>query len=174
VLLVDDDGRPITEPNAPGELFAKSDSIVVGYHKAPEKYAEALRDGYMSVGDVAYVDDEGYYFICDRKSDLIISGGVNVYPAEIEAVLVAHPEIADAGVIGVPDREWGESVHAFIVVSGDPADDAISSFAREHLAGYKIPRGYTRLDEIPRSASGKILKRDLRDVHAGKAPSSSA
>jgi fatty-acyl-CoA synthase/long-chain acyl-CoA synthetase len=119
------------------------------------------------VGDIAYADDEGFFYICDRKSDMIISGGVNIYPAETEAVLVAHPDIADAAVFGIPDDEWGEAVHAVITLypGHEATDEAIEAFCREHLAGYKVPRSFERMDEIPRSASGKILKRELREPH---------
>jgi fatty-acyl-CoA synthase/long-chain acyl-CoA synthetase len=119
------------------------------------------------VGDIAYMDDEGYFYICDRKSDMIISGGVNIYPAEIEAVLVAHPAIADAAVFGIPDEEWGEAVHAVIsTYDGATAeDDEVQVFCREHLAGFKVPRSFERMEEIPRSASGKIQKRQLREPH---------
>ncbi|MEY2473489.1 MAG: long-chain acyl-CoA synthetase, partial [Actinomycetota bacterium] len=107
------------------------------------------------------------YYICDRKNDMIISGGVNIYPAEIEAVLVAHPDIADAAVFGIPDDEWGEAVHAVITTYDGSALEqaALEAFCREHLAGYKVPRSHALMKEIPRSASGKILKRELREPY---------
>ncbi|MBA3302737.1 MAG: hypothetical protein H0U26_02555, partial [Acidimicrobiia bacterium] len=115
-------------------------------------------------GDVAYRDEEGFFFICDRKKDMIISGGMNIYPAEIEAVLVSHPDVADAAVFGVPSEEWGEGVHAVVELRPQAQldDDALSTFAREHLASYKVPRSWSRIAEIPRTGSGKILKRELR------------
>jgi acyl-CoA synthetase (AMP-forming)/AMP-acid ligase II len=167
IVLVDEEGNEVTEPSQPGELFVKSEGAFAAYYKDPDKYERSKRGEYLSVGDIAYFDDEGFYYICDRKSDMIISGGVNIYPAEIEAVLVAHPAIADAAVFGIPDEEWGEAVHAVITlypeVVDPPADDDVAAFAREHLASYKVPRSISRTEEIPRSASGKILKRQLRE-----------
>jgi acyl-CoA synthetase (AMP-forming)/AMP-acid ligase II len=116
------------------------------------------------VGDVAYFDPEGFFFICDRKADMVISGGMNIYPAEIESALEHHPEIYDVAVIGVPSEEWGESVHAIVVPAPGAAlsADGVIAYAREHLASYKIPRSVSFAQEIPRNASGKILKRELR------------
>ena len=167
IKLFDDDGNEVTEPLQPGELFVKSEATFATYYKDPDKYDRSKKGDYLSVGDIAYVDDEGFYSICDRKSDMIISGGVNIYPAEIEAVLVAHPDVADAAVFGIPDEEWGEGVHA--VVSGYeggaevPSAEELQAFCREHLAGYKVPRSFSTMGEIPRTASGKILKRELRE-----------
>ena len=166
IVLVDEEGNEVSEPSQPGELFVKSEGAFAAYYKDPDKYDRSKRGEYLSVGDIAYFDDEGFYYICDRKSDMIISGGVNIYPAEIEAVLVAHPAIADAAVFGIPDEEWGEGVHAVITLYAGveaPTDADVQAFAREHLASYKVPRSISRSDEIPRSASGKILKRQLRE-----------
>ena len=165
IKLLDDDGNEVIEPMEPGELFVKSEATFATYYKDPDKYEKGRRGDYLSVGDIAYRDEEGFFYICDRKSDMIISGGVNIYPAEIEAVLVAHPSVADAAVFGIPDEEWGEAVHAVLsLYEGSTVDDAeLQAFCREHLAGYKVPRSFSRMDEIPRSASGKILKRNLRE-----------
>jgi fatty-acyl-CoA synthase/long-chain acyl-CoA synthetase len=155
----------------PGELFVRSDATFATYYKDPDKYERSRRGDFLSVGDIAYRDEEGYFFICDRKSDMIISGGVNVYPAEIEAVLVAHAAVADAAVFGVPDEEWGEAVHAVITpyegvgAGAVPTDEELRAFCRDHLAGYKVPRSFSSMREIPRSASGKILKRELREPY---------
>jgi fatty-acyl-CoA synthase/long-chain acyl-CoA synthetase len=168
IKLFDDDGNEVTEPMEPGELFVLSDATFATYYKDQAKYEKGKRpDGYMSVGDIAYRDDEGFYYICDRKNDMIISGGVNIYPAEIEAVLIAHPDIADAAVFGIPDDEWGEAVHAVITTyeGGDVEQSELETFCREHLAGYKVPRSHVVMAEIPRSASGKILKRELREPY---------
>ncbi|HVV37711.1 MAG TPA: AMP-binding protein [Acidimicrobiales bacterium] len=168
IKLFDDDGNEVTEPMVPGELFVLSDATFATYYKDPDKYEKGKRpDGYMSVGDIAYRDDEGFYYICDRKNDMIISGGVNIYPAEIEAVLIAHPDIADAAVFGIPDDEWGEAVHCVVTTyDGSDVDQAeLEAFCREHLAGYKVPRSHASMKEIPRSASGKILKRELREPY---------
>ena len=123
-----------------------------------------MHGDFHTVGDIAYRDDEGYYYICDRKNDMIISGGMNIYPAEIEAALEQHPDIFDVAVFGIPTEEWGEQVHAVVVpapgVTLTEAD--VVAFAREHLAGYKIPRSVSFIDELPRTGSGKLLKRQLR------------
>ena len=167
IALFDDDGNRIDEPNSPGEVYVRSKSVFTTYHRAEEKHQEGLRGEYFSVGDVAYFDEEGYYYICDRKGDMIISGGMNIYPAEIEAALELHEDIVDVAVFGIPDETWGESVHALVVVrpGRQVAEDAIIAFAREHLAGYKIPRSVAFAEEIPRTGSGKILKRVLREPY---------
>jgi fatty-acyl-CoA synthase/long-chain acyl-CoA synthetase len=165
IKLLDDEGREVTKPFEPGELFVRSRSVFATYHKAQEKYEAERRGDFHTVGDVAYFDDEGFFFICDRKKDMIISGGMNVYPAEIEAVLECHPDVYDVAVIGVPSEEWGESVHAVVVPVPGRALDAeqVVAHAREHLAGYKIPRSVSFAQELPRTGSGKILKRVLRE-----------
>ena len=167
IKLVDDDGNEVTEPMVAGELFVKSEATFATYYKDPDKYESGKRGDYLTVGDIAYADDEGYFYICDRKSDMIISGGVNIYPAEIEAVLAAHPAIADAAVFGVPDDEWGEAVHAVVsTYDGSDVDTAaVQAFCRDHLASYKVPRSFATMDEIPRTGSGKILKRQLREPY---------
>jgi len=164
VALFDEEGNRVEKPMEPGELFVRSAGAFDTYYKAEEKYEENKRGDWITVGDIAYFDDEGFFYICDRKNDMIISGGMNIYPAEIEAVLVAHPAIADAAVFGVPSDEWGESVHATITeYEGQSAtDEEIQQFCRDHLASYKIPRSIDRMEEIPRSASGKVLKKELR------------
>ncbi|MEI7446631.1 MAG: AMP-binding protein [Burkholderiales bacterium] len=165
VKLFDDEGREVTAPRVPGELAVKAPSVFATYHKAEAKYLEDRRGDYQTVGDVAFFDEEGYLYICDRKKDMIISGGVNVYPAEIEAALDAHPEVHDVAVIGVPSEEWGETVHAIVVrVPGSSMDEAaLIAWARAHLAGFKLPRSVSFAAEIPRNASGKILKKVLRE-----------
>lgn len=165
VSLFTEDGEEVTGTDEAGELFVRSKSAFDTYHKAEEKFEASRRGEWLTVGDIAYRDDEGFFFICDRKGDMIISGGMNVYPAEIEAVLVAHPGVADAAVFGVPSDEWGETVHAVVTTRSEVDDAVLTAFCREHLANYKLPRGYTRMDEIPRSASGKILKKELRAAH---------
>ena len=165
IALFTEDGDQVTTPLEPGELYVRSRAVFDTYYKAEEKFESSKRDGgWLTVGDIAYFDDEGYFYICDRKNDMIISGGVNIYPAEIEAVLVAHPAIADAAVFGIPNEEWGEGVHATITLyeGASATDEEIMAFCRDHLAGYKVPRSFDRMDEIPRSASGKILKKELR------------
>jgi acyl-CoA synthetase (AMP-forming)/AMP-acid ligase II len=169
VRIVLDHGSE-ARPGEPGELFIRTRLAMDGYHRTDEQLTELAGDGdrggeWKSVGDVAYVDDEGYVFICDRKKDMIISGGVNIYPAEIEAVLYEHPQVLDVAVFGIPDDEWGESVYAVVQAKpGDALDlDGLRSFVDERLAGYKRPRGYELRDELPRTDAGKLLKRVLRD-----------
>lgn len=164
IALFGEDGRPIGEPHVPGDLYVRGTGTFNAYYKAEGKFQDASRGEWLTVGDIAYRDEEGFYYICDRRTDMIISGGMNIYPAEIEAVLTAHPAVADAAVFGVPSDEWGESVHAAIVLApgGAAADDELRDFCREHLAAYKTPRGFDRLTEIPRNPSGKTLKRQLR------------
>jgi acyl-CoA synthetase (AMP-forming)/AMP-acid ligase II len=168
--VVDDDGNEAA-PGEPGELFVSTTLAMDGYHATSEQLSE-LDGSWRSVGDVARIDDEGFVYICDRKKDMIISGGMNIYPAEIEAVLYSHPDVMDAAVFGVPDEEWGEAVHAVVQPRrGRPLDlPAIESFVNERLANYKRPRSWEVRDELPRTDSGKLLKRLLRDEHwAGRA-----
>jgi fatty-acyl-CoA synthase/long-chain acyl-CoA synthetase len=167
IKLFDEDGNEITEPRVPGELYVRSKSSFSTYYKAQDKFESGRRADFLTVGDVAYFDEEGFYFICDRKNDMIISGGMNIYPAEIEAALEQHPSIYDVAVFGIPDEQWGEKVHAAIVLRpGDSlSEQDVLSYAREHLAGYKIPRSISFLAELPRTGSGKILKRQLREPY---------
>jgi len=167
VTLFDDGGNVVTGtgPDHPGELYVRSASVFNDYYKQHDKYEEDRREGgWQTVGDIAYLDDEGFVYICDRKKDMIISGGVNIYPAEIEAVLEQHPDVYEAAVFGIPSEEWGESVHAVVVRrdGSDLDDDAVVAFARTQLAGYKVPRSISWIDELPKTGSGKILKRELR------------
>jgi acyl-CoA synthetase (AMP-forming)/AMP-acid ligase II len=135
-----------------------------GYHRTDEQLTQHDRE-WKSVGDVAYLDDEGYLYICDRKKDMIISGGVNIYPAEIEAVIYEHPAILDVAVFGIPDDEWGERVHAIVQLKPDVEVhlDELRAFVEARVGGYKRPRDYEVRDELPRTDSGKLLKRVLRD-----------
>jgi fatty-acyl-CoA synthase/long-chain acyl-CoA synthetase len=167
IRLYTDEGEVVTEPHTAGELFVRSPSVFSTYHKAHDKFIEERRDGWQTVGDIAYFDEDGFYYICDRKKDMIISGGVNIYPAEIEDVLDHHPDVLDVAVFGIPSEEWGESVHAVAVKRpGSGLDqDTLRAFAREHLAGYKVPRSVDFVDEIPKTGTGKILKRVLRDPY---------
>ncbi len=164
ITLFDESGNAVTTPNTEGELYVRSANMFSTYHKAHDKFMADRRQDLQTVGDIAYFDEDGFYYICDRKKDMIISGGVNIYPAEIEAALESHPDINDVAVFGIPDEEWGEAVHAILVIrpGANLSKDQIAAFARQHLAGYKVPRSYSFLTEIPRTGSGKILKRELR------------
>jgi long-chain acyl-CoA synthetase len=169
---VQDDGT-VAPTGSPGELFVRTGLAMDGYHKTTEQLTE-LASGdaseWKSVGDVAYVDDEGYVYICDRIKDMIISGGVNIYPAEIEAVLHGHPAVLDVAVFGIPDEEWGESVKAAVELADgfEPSPELeaqILAFGREHLAGFKVPRSVDFEDELPRYPTGKLYTRVLRDKY---------
>jgi acyl-CoA synthetase (AMP-forming)/AMP-acid ligase II len=170
IRLYDDDGNIVTGvgPEATGELYVRSGSVFDDYYKQPDKFADDHRDGFQTVGDIAYRDEEGYFYICDRKRDMIISAGVNIYPAEVEAALELHPEIYEAAVFGIPSEEWGETVHAVIVprpgsALADSRDaGTVVDHARQHIAGFKVPRSISWMDELPKTGSGKILKRELR------------
>jgi long-chain acyl-CoA synthetase len=166
IRIVRDDGTE-APPGEAGELFVTSTLAMDGYHHTSEQLTELAGSAWKSVGDVAYVDDEGYVYICDRKKDMIISGGVNIYPAEIEAVLHGHPQVLDVAVFGIPDDEWGERVHAIVQPKpGETIDlDELRAFAEQHLGGYKRPRAYELRDSLPRTDSGKLLKRTLRDEY---------
>ncbi len=164
VRLTDDEGNEVPA-GQPGELWSRSAGMFGEYLNRPDATSANTRDGFFSVGDVAYRDDEGFIHICDRKIDMIISGGVNVYPAEIEAVLHAHPAIEDCAVVGVPDPEWGESITAVVKRREGASldEEAVIAFATEHLADYKRPRSVDFVDDFPRDAAGKLLKRLIRD-----------
>ncbi|MCP4906348.1 MAG: AMP-binding protein [bacterium] len=165
IALFAEDGHRISEPNTPGELFVRSPLLFDAYHKNESEFAQSERDGFHSVGDVAYVDDEGFYYICDRKSDMIISGGVNIYALEVESALEFHEGVAEAAVIGIPSDEWGEAVHAIIVPRPAWSADAeeLEVFVRERLAGFKVPRSIEFRERLPHNGAGKILKRELRE-----------
>ncbi|MEV0699636.1 long-chain fatty acid--CoA ligase [Saccharopolyspora sp. NPDC050389] len=150
-----------------GQVVARGDNVMLGYWNKPRETAEALRGGWMHTGDAGYMDDDGYVFIVDRIKDMIVSGGENVYSAEVENALAKHPAVASCAVIGVPDEQWGERVHAVIVLK--PGHTAAAAELREHaktlIAGYKAPRSFEFVDAMPLSPAGKILKRDLREPY---------
>jgi long-chain acyl-CoA synthetase len=163
IRLVDADGTDVPD-GEPGEFMVRN-SVLAEYYNRPDATGGSMHDGFFSVGDVAYRDGEGYYFICDRRIDMVISGGVNIYPAEVEAVLLAHPAVVDAAVVGVPDELWGESVKAVVELrpgANETADELIA-FCAERLAGYKKPRSIDFVAELPRDAAGKLLKRAIRE-----------
>jgi fatty-acyl-CoA synthase/long-chain acyl-CoA synthetase len=166
IRLLDAAGNEVTGtgPACPGELYIRSTAVFSEYYKQPESYHAAMHGDFHTVGDIAYRDEEGYYYICDRKNDMIITGGMNVYPAEIEAALEQHPGIFDVAVFGIPSDQWGEQVHAAVVLApGASLSEAdVVTYARQHLAGYKCPRSVSFMNELPRTGSGKLLKRELR------------
>lgn len=164
IRIVDDDRRELGA-NQAGEMIVKVDSAISGYWKMPEKTAETIRDGWVYTGDVAYKDEDGYIYVVDRKKEMIVSGGMNVYPAEIETALYMHPAVAQVAVIGVPDDRWGEAVKAIIELrKGEHAtEEEILKFCQERLAAYKKPKSVEFVDSIPVGSSGKVVKRELRE-----------
>jgi long-chain acyl-CoA synthetase len=154
------------QPGAVGEVWLRGPNVTPGYFNRPAETAAALTpEGWLRTGDGGYLDEAGYLFLTDRIKDMIVSGGENVYPAEVEEALAQHADVADVAVIGVPDPRWGETVKALIVPRPGtrPAPEDIIAFARERLAGYKLPRSVDVVPELPRTPSGKVLKRELRE-----------
>ena len=167
IALLDDDGDPVPV-GQPGELYVRRfGGMYDDYYKNPQATRETRRGDWYSVGDVAWVDAEGYYTLCDRKRDMIISGGVNIYPAEIEDALHRHPAIEDVAVFGVPDDDWGERVHAAVQLREGHTltPDELRAFVRQHLADYKVPREVSFPSDFPRDTAGKLIKRLLRDAY---------
>jgi len=165
--LLDDDGKPVPV-GEPGELYVRRfGGMFDSYYKNPDATRQTERAGWHSVGDVAWVDAEGFYTLCDRKRDMIISGGVNIYPAEIEDALHRHPAVEDVAVFGVPDDDWGERVHAAVQLRPNQTlgADELRAFARRHLADYKVPREVSYPADFPRDAAGKLIKRLLCDPY---------
>jgi long-chain acyl-CoA synthetase len=163
VHILDEDGAEVAGGEV-GQIYVDNRSRFV-YEGAPEKTAEAWRGSLFSVGDMGYLDEDGYLFLTDRKSHMIISGGSNIYPAEVENVLFAHPAVADVAVIGVPDDEFGEQVLALVQRRGDVTEAALIEWCRERLSHYKCPKRVDFVDELPRDPNGKIKKRLLRDPY---------
>src|SRR3954452_17221718 len=153
-------------PRAVGEVWMRAPNVMAGYFNRPAETAAALTpDGWLRTGDGGYVDDEGHLFLTDRIKDMVVSGGENVYPIEVEEALAHHPDVADVAVIGVPDDRWGETVKALVIRAPGAAVTAeeLIAFVRGRLAGYKLPRSVEFVDELPRTPSGKVLKRELRE-----------
>lgn len=161
--LEDEHGKVIADPGTPGEICIKGHNVMRGYYQRPEATAEAVVDGWFHTGDIGTRDDDGYYYIVDRKKDMIIRGGFNVYPREIEEVLYAFPGVAEVAVIGVPDERHGEEVKAVIALKpGVTATvEEITAYCKEHLAAYKYPRTIEFTETLPKGPTGKILKREL-------------
>jgi long-chain acyl-CoA synthetase len=155
----------LAEPGEPGELFCRGPTLFSGYWNRPEATAETLVDGWVTVGDIATRDDDGYISIVDRKKDMVVTGGMNVYPREVENVISRLPGVREVAVVGRPSREWGESLHAFVVAQGnaEPSAETIIAACRERLTGYKVPRTISFIPELPRNAGGKVLKTALRE-----------
>ena len=164
IRLVDQDGA-VVGPGGVGELFSRSPYLMTGYLDDDDATrACTTADGFLTSGDIARMDEDGYLHIIDRKKDLIISGGINIYPREIEDVLLRHPSVQDVGAVGVPSDQWGESVAAFVVFHRDAeaSPDELEQFCRQDLAGFKVPRIWHYVEALPRNAAGKVLKTELR------------
>ena len=169
IRILDDDGKPLP-PNEAGTVWIKMAEYTFEYHKDRAKTDESWKEGFFTVGDIGYLDEDGFLFLADRKADMIISGGVNIYPAEVEAVLLTHPDVADAAVFGIPNEDWGEEVKAAIelkdgVEAGTELEEKLLAFCLEHLAKYKCPRSIDFVEEMPRDPNGKLYKRVLRDPY---------
>jgi acyl-CoA synthetase (AMP-forming)/AMP-acid ligase II len=165
VKVVGQDGDPV-KPGEIGEILLKSNKLFKAYWKMPEETAAAFKDGWFHTRDMATMDEEGFVYIVDRKSDMIISGGFNVYPREVEEVLMAHPGVAETAVIGVPDDIWGEAVKAFIVPREGIklTEEDVIQYCRDKLAGYKKPKSVDFVKEIPKNVYGKINRRELKEI----------
>ena len=173
---VDDQSREVTGFGEPGELCVKGPQVMKGYHKRPDETAAVLKDGWLLTGDIATVDEEGYFTIVDRKKDLIISGGFNIYPRDVDEVLFTHPKIMEACAIGVPDGYSGERVKAYVVLkSGQSASEQeIIDYCKERMTNYKVPKYVEFVAELPKSPIGKILRKELRLDDLNKAGAASA
>jgi acyl-CoA synthetase (AMP-forming)/AMP-acid ligase II len=166
VEIMDDDKR-ILPQGRPGEICLRGDIVMKGYYKDPQKTAETIVDGWLHTGDIGHFDSDGFLHITDRKKDMIISGGFNVYPSQVEQVIWGHPAVQDCAVIGVPDDQWGEAVKAVVELSpGQRATaDEIIALCKQHLGSVMAPKSVDFIDALPRSAVGKVLKKDLRQKY---------
>jgi long-chain acyl-CoA synthetase len=169
VRIEDDDGNMVPA-GTPGLVWMSLAQANFEYHRDEEKTRSGRHDGFFTVGDIGYLDEDGYLFLMDRKADMIISGGVNIYPAEIESVMTGDSRIADVAVFGIPDSEWGEQVKAVVELADGVApspqlEGEIIDFCRERLAGFKCPRSVDFVDSLPRDPNGKLYKRKLRDPY---------
>ena len=162
VVIRGDDGGAAGD-GVPGEVCVRGPNVMQGYLNRPDATAETLRDGWLHTGDVGYRDADGYVFLVDRKKDMIIRGGENIYPREIEDVLLAHDAVQGAAVIGRPDAVRGEEVHAVVVLAAGGALDAVERHCRERLAPFKVPSSWEVVDDLPKTSTGKIDKKPLRD-----------
>jgi len=169
IRVLDDAGNDCP-PGQHGIVYMSLAAAEFEYHKDKQKTDANRRDGFFTVGDVGYLNEEGYLFLCDRKIDMIISGGANIYPAEVESVLLTHPKVADAAVFGIPDEDWGEQVKAVIelapgVHAGPALAQEILTFCLQHAAKYKCPKSIDFIEVMPRDPNGKLYKRKLRDPY---------
>jgi acyl-CoA synthetase (AMP-forming)/AMP-acid ligase II len=169
IRIVDDADRDVAVGEV-GEIISRSEAMMKGYWNLPDETAEKLKNGWLHTGDLGRVDKDGYVYVVERKNDMIISGGVNIYPREIEEVLYQHPAVQEAAVIGVPDEYWGESSKAVVVLRGgaQATQEDIIRFCGERLAGFKKPKSVDFWQELPKSPQGKILKKSIKEFYAKK------
>jgi long-chain acyl-CoA synthetase len=163
VMIADADDEPLP-PGEAGEILCRGEVVMAGYWRNDAASADSLRGGWLHTGDVGAFDEEGYLHLKDRSKDLIISGGANIYPREVEEVLLAHPKVEEVSVIGRPDREWGEAVVAYVVGHAAPAE--LDALCLAHIARFKRPKDYVFVDALPKNNYGKILKTELRAMDA--------
>jgi long-chain acyl-CoA synthetase len=163
VCVADSEGRPLP-PGATGEVMVRGDTVMAGYWDNPEATAAAIRDGWLSTGDVGTLDADGFLTLKDRSKDVIISGGSNIYPREVEEVLLKHPGVAEVSIVGRKDAEWGEIVVAFIVAATDarPAEPELDALCLDYIARFKRPKEYRFVASLPKNNYGKVLKTELR------------
>ncbi|MEW6186553.1 MAG: long-chain-fatty-acid--CoA ligase [Thermodesulfobacteriota bacterium] len=166
-VKVVEEGGEKAKDGVVGEILVRGDNVMKGYWKRPELTAESIEKGWLRTGDLASVDDKGYIYVVDRKKDLIISGGVNIYPRDIEETMARHPAVSEVAVFGIPDPQWGESIKAAVVLKPgkEATEQEILDFTRERIAKYKTPRTINFMDTLPKTPSGKILKRTLKETY---------
>ncbi len=166
VRVVDENGSDVA-PGTVGEIIAQSDSIMAEYWRRPDETKETIRDGWLHTGDMGFYDEKGFIYIVDRKKDMIVSGGENVYSREVEDVLYTHPAVAEVAVIGIPDPVWVERVHALVVLKAgaEATEEEMINFCRKHIARFKAPKGVEFMDSLPKSPQGKILKKEIRQKY---------
>lgn len=166
ISIQDDDDRQLGVGER-GEICVQSLNLMKGYYKDPDQTAQTIRGGWLHTGDIGYFDEEGYLYIVDRKKDMIVSGGFNIYPAEVEQAIARHPAVLDCAVIGVPDEKWGEAVKAVVQLKGriNISAQELETFCRNHLSGIKVPKSFEIVEDLPRSPVGKVLKSKLREPY---------
>jgi len=165
IKIVDlENGEPIDQPNKEGEICIRGPQVMKGYYKKEAETAEAIKDGWFYLGDIGFFDEDGYLSIVDRKKDMIISSGFNVYPQEIDEILMDHPAVLEACAVGISDPYRGETVKVFVVLKSGMAatEEEIAAHCKKHLAPYKVPKLFEFIDELPKSAVGKVLRRELK------------
>ncbi len=171
VRIEGEDGGALPQ-GQPGEIVVRGPTVMSGYLNQPEETERVLREGWLHTGDIGYLDSDGYLYVLDRRDDLLVSGGENVYPAEVEAVLESHPAVLEAGVTGLTDERWGQRVVATVVLREDAgvSEEGLLAFCKGRLAPYKLPTRLRFAGELPRNAAGKLLRHALRKQWSGESP----